>query len=102
MITVRHISQLRGGRPAAPLPWAPPRLTRAQLEAAVLQRPGTPANAPHIIDDIVATHHALDCIDARRSPDGTLSARDQLDYDQRSQPLARWFMTLGLYPASAA
>jgi hypothetical protein len=101
MTAIRHISEL-GHRPPVGVPRTPPRMTRAELGAAALNRPGTPANASHLVDLIVSAFDALSIIDARRLPDGTLSKRDQLDYDQRSAPLSRWFQMIGLYPADGA
>jgi hypothetical protein len=101
MTRVVHISQL-GVRPPVGLPWAPPRLSRAELMAAIAGRPGVPTHAAHIVDDIVHAHAALDIIDTRRAPDGTLSKEDELSYAQLSAPLQRWFAMLGLYPAPGA
>jgi hypothetical protein len=73
-------------------------MTRAELQAAVIGRPGAPPDALDIIDAIVATQTSIALIEARRRPDGTLTVNDQAGLEVRSAPLSRWFQILGLYP----
>ncbi len=79
----------------------PPRMTRAELEAAALGRPGAPADAPLILDAIEGAWWSVDAIEKRRKADGSLSAADRIPLDAHMQLLAGWYRELGLYPVVA-
>ena len=89
-------------RPPVQPPYTPPRMSRAELEAATA---GCLAAGPHtaeVIESITLKYAAIACIEARRDADGRLSDQDAADHMAHGAALPRLFRELGLYPASSA
>ncbi len=88
-------------RPSVDVPAATvPRLTRAQLEAAVA---GHFAAGPATADVIATLCHlgaALDGLDAKRDPDGALSAADALSFETYAERIPPLLRRLGIYPVA--
>jgi hypothetical protein len=86
-------------RPSVATPAATvPRLTRAQLEAAVAGHFAAGPATPDVITTLCHLVAALDGLDAKRDPDGALSPADAISfqiYAERIPPLLR---RLGVYP----
>jgi hypothetical protein len=87
--------------PLVPLPWTPPRLTTAQLQAAVA---GTFAAGPMtaaIITAIGDTWAFLDNLNAKMAAQGALNDSDAKSLAVRTAALPNLHQQIGLFPVGS-